>query len=127
AATTTGGLIEGIPIVGPLIRGGVERAAAATLAPFSDQTYGEILETIQQDKASMKQEYPVLDTGSQVVGAIGSTIPVAATATGAKALGIVGGNLTQRAAAGAASGAAIGGADALVRSGGDLEDAAKGA
>lgn len=125
-ATGIGGLIEGIPIAGPIIRGGVERAAAGTLAAVSDKSYGEVLDLIQQDKARMKQEHPVLDTASQVVGAVGSMLPVAATATGAKALGIVGGGLGSRSAAGLASGTAIGGADALVRSGGDLGEAGQG-
>jgi hypothetical protein len=126
-ATTTGGLIEGIPILGPVIRGGAERAAAATDAAFSDRTYEQNMEFIRQDRERMKKENPILDTGSQIVGAVASTLPVAATAAGAKALGIVGGNLAARTGAGAASGAAITGADALVRSGGDIGQAAEGA
>lgn len=126
-ATFAGGVVEGIPVVGPYLRKAPERAAAAVLAPFSDKSYSEIVDMIEADKTRMKGEHPILDTGSQVAGAIASTIPMAATSLGAKALGIVGGNLATRAGAGLASGAIIGGADALVRSDGDLGDAAKGA
>lgn len=126
AATTSGGLIEGIPIVGPMIRRGAEMAAAGTLAAFSDKSYDEVLGLIDQDRDRMKQEHPVLDAGSQITGAIASTLPVAATATGAKALGIVGGSLAKRTGAGLASGAAITGADSLVRSGGDLGETVEG-
>ncbi len=40
--TASGGFLEGSPVVGPLIRGGVDRAAAGTLALFSDQSYDDI-------------------------------------------------------------------------------------
>ena len=117
--TATGGFLEGIPVVGPMIRGGVERAAAATLAPFSDQTYGQILETIQQGSAAEKEANPWLDTGSQVAGAVAGTVPMVMAAPAA--FGAGGGGLLSRSMASAGSGLLLGGADSAVRSGGDAD------
>lgn len=125
ASTSLGGLIEGVPIVGPMIRGGLERAAAATRAAFTDETYQENLDFIRRDNARMKQERPVLDTASQVAGAVAGTVPMVMAAPAAFGAGA--GSLGLRMAASGASGAALGGADAAVRSEGDMEHTGKGA
>lgn len=117
--TASGGFLEGIPVVGPMIRGGVERAAAATLAPFSDQDYGEILKTIQEGTVAEKEANPYTDKGSQIAGAVAGTVPMVMAAPAA--FGAGSGGLFARSAASAATGAGIGAADAAVRSGGDPE------
>lgn len=117
--TATGGFLEGIPVVGPLIRGGVERAAAATMAPFSDKSYDEILQTIQQGTVAEKEANPWLDKGSQVAGGVAGTIPMVMAAPAA--FGAGGGSLAARSAASAFTGAGIGGADSAIRYQGDPE------
>lgn len=124
-ATVTGGILEGIPVVGPLIRGGIERAAAATDAAFSDRTYDQNMAFLEKDRARMKAERPGLDTASQVGGAVAATIPLAMAAP--LAMGVRGASTGAKMAAGASSGAAISGTDAAVRSGGDTYETAKGA
>jgi hypothetical protein len=133
ASTGLGGLIEGVPIVGPYIRSGIEKAAAATHAAFSDKTYQENLDFIRSENKRMKEDRPILDKSSQVAGAVGGTL------LGARALGAVAptvaplafgagpASLPLRMAASGATGAAMGGADAFVRSDYDGMEALKGA
>lgn len=123
ARTGIGGFIEGIPIAGPLLRRGAEKAAAATRAAVTDETYDQVLARIDQMNAEEKAANPVVDIGSQVAGGIASMAPVAATGTGARLLGITGPSLKARIAMSGASGAAISGADAVAR-GGDAENVA---
>lgn len=117
--TASGGFLEGIPVVGPLIRGGVERAAAATLTPFSDKSYDEILQTIQQGTVAEKEANPWLDKGSQVAGGVAGTIPMVMAAPAA--FGAAGGGLLARSTASALSGGSLGLADSAIRSEGDPE------
>lgn len=115
--TASGGMLEGIPVIGPLIRGGVERAAAATIAPFSDETYDQVLQRIQAGSGEEKAANPRLDTASQIAGGVGGTIPMVMAAPAA--FGAGGGGLLANMGLGAASGTVLGSADAGVRSGGD--------
>ncbi|QOF71854.1 hypothetical protein IG197_01815 [Aminobacter sp. SR38] len=122
--TGSGGVLEGIPVVGPLIRGGVDRAAAATLAPFSDKDYDEVLRTIQAGTEAEKSMNPKVDTAAQVTGAVAGTIPMMAAAPSAFGIG----QATRFGRIGGAmlGGGGLGSADAFVRSGGDLRDAIEG-
>lgn len=122
--TASGGFLEGIPVVGPMIRGGVERAAAATLAPFSDKSYGEVLETIQKGTGAEKKANPWLDTGAQITGAVAGTVPMVMAAPAA--FGAGGGSLASRSILGGLSGMGLGGADSAVRSGGDVSEIGRG-
>lgn len=125
ARTATGGLIEGIPIVGPIIRGGVDRAAAATIAGLTDETYDSALKRIQEGTEAEKAANPKTDLAAQITGGVAGTIPAVMAAPAA--FGAGGGGLLLRSAASGATGLGIGGADAAVRSGGDLRDTAVGA
>lgn len=119
-----GGLIEGIPIAGPVIRGGLDRAGAYARSLASGNSYDDELKFVQGRSNELKNEHPVLDTGSQIAGAIGGTIPMIAAAP--VAMGVRGATLGGRALAGATSGAGIGAADAAVRSGGDAKSTTAG-
>jgi hypothetical protein len=125
ASTGLGGLIEGVPIVGPLVRSGLEKAAAGTRSLLFGESYQDNLDFIRGDKARTKKEMPVLDTGAQITGAVLGTAPLVAAAPAAFGAGTA--PLAARMAASGATGAAMGGADALVRSGGDLGEAGQGA
>ncbi|MBB4250849.1 hypothetical protein [Rhizobium sp. BK008] len=119
ARTGVGGLIEGIPIVGPMIRGGTERAAAATLAAFSDETYDQVMDRIHEANRAEKEANPIVDKGAQITGAVAGTIPAVMAAPAA--FGAGSGSLLLRSGISGLTGATIGGADAGVRSGGDAE------
>ncbi|WP_082928089.1 hypothetical protein [Rhizobium bangladeshense] len=119
ARTATGGLIEGIPIVGPIIRGGTERAAAATIAAFSEETYDQVMDRIREANKGEKEANPKIDMAAQITGGVAGTIPAIMAAP--VAFGAGGGSLLARSGASALTGMAMGGADAGVRSGGDPE------
>ncbi|MFC0284831.1 hypothetical protein ACFFJB_14935 [Camelimonas abortus] len=122
-----GGFVEGIPIVGPILTGAAERAAVLVGQPFVSESYSNRLAALQADRERAKEAHPYINAGTQLAGGLVSTGAVANTPMGAKLLGDVGGNIGRRMAAGGISGGAIGGLDALTRSGGDLESAARGA
>lgn len=121
----TGGFIEGIPVIGPFIKSGAEKAVAAVDAAFSDRTYEQNVETLRQSGERVKQAHPVIDTASQIAGSVTSMIPAVAAAPAA--FGAGSGPLLARMLASGTTGAAVGGADAAVRSGGDMEAVKSGA
>ncbi|MGR8923869.1 hypothetical protein ACU8MB_08980 [Rhizobium leguminosarum] len=117
--TGVGGLLEGIPIAGPIIRDWTERAAGATLAAFSDETYDQVMDRIHDANRAEKEANPIVDRGAQITGAVAGTIPAVMAAPAA--FGAGGGSLLLRSGISGLTGATIGGADAGVRSGGDAE------
>ncbi|ANL52863.1 hypothetical protein [Rhizobium phaseoli] len=117
ARTGVGGLIEGVPIVGPPIRYGIEKAAAATVAAFTDETYDQVMDRMNEATRAEKAANPKLDKGAQIAGAVAGTIPAVMAAPAA--FGAGGGSLLVRSGISAGTGAAIGGADAAVRHDGD--------
>lgn len=119
ARTGVGGLIEGIPIIGPPIRYGTEKAAAATVAAFSDETYDQVMDRMNEATRAEKAANPIVDKGAQITGAVAGTIPAVMAAPAA--FGAGGGSLLVRSGVSGLTGATIGGADAGVRSGGDPE------
>lgn len=122
---TTAGLIEGVPVIGPLIESGIQHAAAGVIAPFSKRSYDDILASIKAGHDSNAEAHPVLSKAGEIAGGIGGTVPLIAAAPAA--FGVGGGSLLARSAASALSSGALGGADAAVRSGGDLNSAENGA
>ncbi|PCK76826.1 hypothetical protein [Rhizobium sophoriradicis] len=117
ARTGVGGLIEGIPIIGPPIRYGTEKAAAATVAAFSDETYDQVMDRMNEATRAEKAANPIVDKGAQIAGAVAGTVPMVMAAPAA--FGAGGGSLLVRSGISAGTGAAIGGADAAVRHDGD--------
>lgn len=119
ARTGVGGFLEGIPIIGPPIRYGTEKAAAATVAAFTDETYDQVMDRMNEATRAEKAANPKVDKGAQLAGAVAGTIPAVMAAPAA--FGAGGGSLLVRSGISGLTGATIGGADAGVRSGGDLE------
>lgn len=124
ATSLASGYIEGIPIVGPLIKAGVEKAAAKARSIRDSTKYEDELATVQQANRGAAEEHPALNTGGQIVGAVAPMAFGAGVAP--EAFGLAG-PMLQRVVTGAGSNALINGADSFVRSGGDLTEAAKGA
>lgn len=116
-----GGLLEGVPVVGPAIMGGAKRAAAGLSSLIGGGSYDENLTAANQIYDAAKEQNPATSTTAQIAGAVGSMIPAGSTALGARALGITGPSLAARVGASAGSGAAISGADTAAR-GGEAKD-----
>jgi hypothetical protein len=115
---TAGGMMEGLPVVGPALRGGVNRVTAgiSTVAGKAP-SYDAALESVNQITAQAKADHPYLDMGGQAVGGVVGTLPLMAAAPAAFGMG--NGSLLARSLMSGATGAAMGGADAVVRSEGD--------
>lgn len=119
-------MARGVPIIGGL----ADKANAATYAALSpllpgdttvsqapsfSERYAANLEKEKQKDTGYAEQHPVANIAGELTGGIGATLPVAATATGAKLLGITGKSLPSMIAAGGASGAGIGALDAATR------------
>ncbi|MBO9122794.1 MULTISPECIES: hypothetical protein [unclassified Rhizobium] len=125
-AFTSGG-VEGFPIVGPAIMGGIKRAAAGLGSLINGDSYDSNLERADQIVTDAQEQHPVARIAGNITGGVAAMAPVASTALGARALGVAGETLAGRSIAGLASGGVIGGTDAAVRSEGDWTKIAQGA
>lgn len=109
--------IDGVPVVGPILKGGAERAAAGISSLLNGQPYGDNLREAQALTQTAEEEHPYITTAGNVAGAVGGSIPMVMAAPGA--LGASGASILARTGASTLSGGLIGAADAGVRSGGD--------
>ncbi|WP_413710664.1 hypothetical protein [Rhizobium sp. Rhizsp82] len=119
------GTLDGIPVVGPILKGGTERAAAGIGTLINGDTYSSNLERAQNMTADAAEAHPAIHTAGEVAGAVGGTIPMVMAAPGM--FGAGGGSLAARGLASTATGAGLGATDAAVRSGGDTDAAVSGA
>jgi hypothetical protein len=115
-------LVKGIPVLG----GAMDKIAAAGDAAtysflgrgspgenFSERYAKNKISEAGKD-AAFETAHPNISTALQLTGGVAGTLPLAATAIGARGLGLVG-STGARVAQGAAGGAAIGSADAATR------------
>lgn len=109
------GALNGIPIAGPAVVSGIERAAAATQAAREGVPYDTALANVQQQANLDKSVYPTTNTVGNVAGATTAYMGAGAVPGVARALGMSGGSLAGQMAAGATSNALIGRADAYAR------------
>lgn len=129
---------RGVPIIGGVLNK-LNAATNAAIAPVGNQffspddqlkgeTFAERYENSLRQQEGMDKAFtaqnPKTNTALEVAGAIGATIPAAATAAGARLLGVTGPSLGARALASAKSGAAIGAIDNYIRTG-DANEAAR--
>lgn len=119
AHVATGGLIEGVPIVGPYIREGAERVGAGIRSWMYDTEFQNELDFVQGRSQQLSEERPILDTASKIGGAVAGTVPAVMAAP--TLFGAGGGGLLSRMALGGASGGAIGAVDSGARSDWDSE------
>ena len=115
------GAIGDLPIVGPTLLGGAQRAAAGLASVFDGEDYSANLKQAQGITDTAQEQNPFARMAGSVAGNIGAMAGLGSTALGARALGITGPSLLGRAGMSALSGGAISGADTAIR-GGDTED-----
>jgi hypothetical protein len=109
----TGGYVEGLPIVGPVLKSGAQKGAAFIRSQMNGTPYEQELANVQAfDKASQEQN-KLLSASGHMVGAIAGTAPAMMAAPGA--FGVTGANMLARMGASAATGAGIGAADSVPR------------
>ena len=117
--------VEGIPIAGPYLLGGAQKAAAGISSLFNGASYDDNLKAAKRITDTAQGENPIVSTVGQVAGGIAGTAPLIAAAPAA--FGIGASSVPRAMIASGLSGGAIGGVDAAARSGGDLGEVAKGA
>lgn len=118
-AATLGGIVQGIPVVGPMVQNASD-ALIGTGAQLTGGDYGETVQGLQQRRAQLAAANPIADIAGQVGGGIGAYGGAATVAGGARALGLTGG-LGTRVGNSALSGAGIAAADAAVKGNDPLE------
>jgi hypothetical protein len=114
-----GGGLEGVPVVGPSLRGGADALRAGVESAFTDDTYEQVRARREREYLQSQQEHPYLNTAGQITGAIAGTAPLVATAPGA--FGVGGASMPARIAASTVTNAALGGVDAASRQLGESE------
>ncbi|MCJ2051164.1 hypothetical protein [Methylobacterium sp. J-070] len=113
-----------MPIVGPMLTGASDRLAAGIRSYRDGTSYGDELKRIQDYDTAAKAAHPVASTVGGVAGGIAGTAPMIMAAPALFGAGEAA--LPARLLASTVSGGALGGADAAVRSGGDLDATWKG-
>lgn len=113
--TAAGGFLEGVPVVGPYLRGAAEHVTAAGASLVNGQPYDEALARVRSLGQAEKEANPYVDTGAQIAGNIAGTAPLIAAAPAA--FGVTGASVPSRMVAGGISGGALGAADGSVRDG----------
>jgi hypothetical protein len=116
------GMAEGVPVIGPYAKAGVQRAAAGLSSLFDGESYDTNLKQAQAVTDEAQRAHPGVNTTGQIAGAVGSMIPLGATGVGARALGIAGRSLGGRLVASGLSSGAISAADTAAR-GGNVHEA----
>lgn len=116
--------VEGIPVAGPVLEKGTRAAAAGMVAPFSDQSFGDIYAKMGHRGEQVRQENPKTTLAGNVTGAALGTMPMIAAAPGA--FGLTQASKLGRIAGAMTGGAGVGAADAGVRSGGDIDQMRQG-
>ena len=118
ASTAFSSGVGGVPIFGPMIEGGLQKAAAYGRSIANGTSYDAELQHVQDMTDAARQQHPGAAFAGDLTGAALATAPVIAAAP--EIFGAGPGGLTAgKVGMGALSGATIGGADAAVRSGGD--------
>lgn len=108
---------DAVPIVGPYLTKGVNKAAAALVTPFSGNTFAENEKEISGYGPEAQANNPGYALGGRITGTVAPMLALGSTALGARALGITGNSLGARVLASGASNALISGGDTAVRGG----------
>lgn len=89
-AATLGGVVNGIPVLGPLSQN-LSDAIAGTGAVLTGGNYNDTVEGIRNRRAELAAANPIASIGGNIGGALGSFGVGGLSATGSSALGLTGG------------------------------------
>lgn len=121
------GAVGDLPIVGPALLGGTQRAAAGLASAIDGDSYEDNLRRGREVTTAAQAENPKSRFAGTVTGNVGAMAGLGATATGARLLGVTGPNLLARAGMSGLSSGLISGADTAVRGGSAEEVVGSGA
>jgi hypothetical protein len=114
ANALTGGMVRGVPIVGPSIDTGVRKFGAGVRSMINGTPYDDELKAVNQYVEATKATNPRTETAGNIAGSVGALAPLGMTALGARLLGMTG-TLPARVVQGGIGGAAISAADSAAR------------
>jgi hypothetical protein len=115
------GFIDSIPIVGPSIKGGLDKAGAGLASMIYGVSYDDALKNIQGGVERNIEEHPTAHLAGSVAGTVAPYVAAGGIPVAARALGMSGPTLGGRVLNSALSGGAISAADTGAR-GGDTGD-----
>lgn len=110
-----GGMVQGIPVLGPMVQGASD-AIIGGGAALTGGDYGDTVRGLQDRRAELAAANPIADVAGQVAGNIGSMMGVAAIPGGAEGLGMAG-KFLPRVLNSAVSGAGVSAADTMAKGG----------
>lgn len=120
-AATLGGMVQGIPVVGPLVQNASDALVGAG-AQLTGGDYGQTVEGLRARREELANANPAANIAGNLAGGFGAYGALSKVAGGAQALGLTG-NLGARVGNSALSGAGISAADAQMRGGDPLQAA----
>lgn len=109
------GIIEGIPVVGPALVGGAQRAAAGVNSLINGGSYADNLARAQAVTQGAQEEHPTITKAGNIAGGVAGTADMMLMAP--EAFGVSGGNVLTRGLASIGSGATLNAADTTAREG----------
>lgn len=107
------GLVSGVPVVGPYLKGGLENVAAGVRALSDGSTFADAKQKVQAFDSATAAAHPIANTAGEIAGGVVGTLPLVSAAP--SLFGIGAGTLGARAGASALTGGVLGGADAYTR------------
>lgn len=116
--------VDAVPIVGTALSKGVKGAAAGIVAPFTDDSFGDVYDDMGRISDDTQRDNSVPALAGTITGAVAPMVGVGATVLGGRALGMAGNSLLTRTGLSGASNALIAGTDTAVR-GGSVGDVIK--
>lgn len=119
-AATLGGLVQGVPVIGPMAQN-VSDALVGAGAQLTGGDYSATVQGLQERRQALADANPIANVAGNLAGGFGAYGALAKTVGGAQALGLAG-SMPARFGNSAASGSAIAATDAMFR-GGDLNQA----
>jgi len=123
-AATLGGLVQGIPVVGPMVQNTSDALVGAG-AQLTGGDYGLTVQGLRDRRAELAAANPISDIAGQLAGGVGALGAASKVAGVGRALGLEG-SLAARVGNSGVSSAALSAADASVRGGDPLTAAALG-
>lgn len=109
------GTLDGLPVIGPAVLGGTERAAAGIASVIDGESYLDNLKQGQNAVQNAQDANPLATIAGNVAGGVLGTAPLVAAAPAA--FGISAASVPARAITAGLSGGALGAADGAVRGG----------
>lgn len=119
------GIINGVPVVGPALLSGTNKAAAFVRSIKEGIPYSEALRRVESFNDRLAEKRPGATTAGELAGGVLGTAPLVAAAPAAFGAGA--GGLAARSLASGVTGSVLGAADSAARSGGDGDEALQGA